>query len=95
MQQVVKVSIGNIAFTLDKDAHGLMEDYLDSLKSHYRGSANCGEILSEIESRIAELLTDRGYRDKVVPAEAVQESSATRTIKYWEAYAEASEPIFP
>ncbi len=73
MQQVVKVSIGNIAFTLDKDAHGLMEDYLNSLKSHYRGSANCGEILSEIESRIAELLTDRGYRDKVVPAEAVQE----------------------
>lgn len=46
MQQVVKVSIGNIAFTLDKDAHGLMEDYLNSLKSHYRGSANCGEILS-------------------------------------------------
>lgn len=73
MQQVVKVSIGNIAFTLDKDAHGLMEDYLDSLKSHYRDSANCGEILAEIESRIAELLSDRGYRDKVVPAETVQE----------------------
>lgn len=73
MQQVVKVSIGNIAFTLDKDAHAMMGDYLDSLKSYYRGSANCGEILSEIESRIAELLTDRGYRDKVIPAEAVQE----------------------
>ena len=76
MQQVVKVSIGNIAFTLDKDAHGLMEDYLGSLKSHYRGSANCGEILSEIESRIAELLTDRGYRDKVPPKRSRRSSTS-------------------
>ena len=72
MQQVVKVSIGNIAFTLDKDAHELMEDYLDRLATHYAGNANCSEILSEIESRIAELLTERGYRDKVIPADAVQ-----------------------
>ena len=73
MQQVVKVSIGNIAFTLDKDAHELMDDYLDRLTTHYAGNANCSEILSEIESRIAELLIEKGYRDNVVPADAVQD----------------------
>ena len=73
MQQVVKVSIGNIAFTLDKDAHELMDDYLDRLTTHYAGNANCSEILSEIESRIAELLIEKGYRDNIVPADAVQD----------------------
>lgn len=72
MQQVVKVSIGNTAFTLDKDAHGLMQDYLDRLTAHYADNTNCGEILSEIESRIAELLIEKGYRDNVVPADAIQ-----------------------
>ena len=73
MQKVVKVSISNIAFTLEQDAHELMQDYLERLQIHYESSPNCGEILSEIESRIAELLSERGYRDKVVPPETVQE----------------------
>ena len=73
MQKVVKVSIANIAFTLEQDAHELMRDYLERLQIHYESSPNCGEILSEIESRIAELLSERGYRDKVVPPETVQE----------------------
>lgn len=73
MQQVIKVSIGNMAFTLEQDAHELMQDYLERLEVHYESSPNCREILSEIESRIAELLTERGFRDRIVPPEAIQE----------------------
>ncbi|HIZ85019.1 MAG TPA: PspC domain-containing protein [Candidatus Coprenecus stercoravium] len=73
MQQVVKVSIGNIAFTLEKEAYELTQDYLSQLENYYSGSQNCGEILSEIEFRIAELLSDRGYRTKIVPTAVVNE----------------------
>lgn len=73
MEKVIKVSIGNIAFTLEHRAYGLMQDYLDRLQRHYSGSANCAEILSEIESRISELLIERGYKEKVIPEETVQE----------------------
>lgn len=73
MQKVIKVNIGNVAFTLELQAYELMQDYLDRLQRHYSGSTNCAEILSEIESRISELLTERGYKGKVIPEETVQE----------------------
>lgn len=73
MEKVIKVSIGNIAFTLEHQAYEVMQDYLDRLERHYSGSANCAEILSEIESRISELLTERGYKERVIPEETVQE----------------------
>lgn len=73
MEKVIKVSIGNVAFTLEMQAYELMQDYLDRLQRHYGGSVNCAEILSEIESRISELLTERGYKEKVIPEETVRE----------------------
>lgn len=73
MQQVVKVSIGNMAFTLEQDAHELIRDYLERLELHYESSPNCREILSEIESRIAELLAEKGFRDRIVSPEAIQD----------------------
>lgn len=72
MQKVVKVSIGGMAFTLEQEAHVMMLDYLERLGRHYGKSENSAEILSEIESRIAELLTDRGYVDMIVTVDAVQ-----------------------
>ena len=72
MQQVVKVSIGNMAFTLEKDAYGILSEYLSELNRHYAASAARAEITAEIESRIAELLIEKGYKDRIVTVDVVQ-----------------------
>lgn len=73
MKQVMKVSVGNIAFTLEKEAYDLLDDYLASLIEHYEDNPNADEIVAGIEERIAEIFTDRGYLETVVPANVVRE----------------------
>jgi hypothetical protein len=36
MKKVVKVSIGNLAFTIDEDGYELLKSYLGELRAHYR-----------------------------------------------------------
>ena len=73
MKKVVKVSIGNIAFTLEEEAHQELKVYLDSLVDYYGAKEGGNEIIEGIEERIAELLTERGYSQKVVTKDAVVE----------------------
>lgn len=73
MKKVIKVSIGNIAFTLEEDAHKVLNDYLSSLSSHYSGNPNGQEIIDGIEERIAELLTERGGKDGVIARQTAEE----------------------
>lgn len=73
MKKVVKVSIGNIAFTLEEGAYSELELYLASLSSHYGDKEGGAEIIEGIEERISELLLERGYTQKVVTLDAVKE----------------------
>ncbi len=73
MKQVDKVSIGRMAFVIDKDAHLVLEEYLDSLAEYYSGNPAHKEILTGIEERIAELLVEKGYRERTVSVEVVED----------------------
>lgn len=73
MKQVIKVSIGNMAFTLEEDAHGILNDYLSALNSHYSGNPSGQEIVDGIEERIAELLIEKCGKGGIVPAQTVRE----------------------
>jgi len=73
MVKVSKVSISGLSFTLEEDADKLMRTYLDKLSAHYKGNSNGTEIMEGIESRIAELLIDRGGKSGVVSPATVQE----------------------
>lgn len=73
MKKVIKVSIGNVAFTLEEGAHKIMQEYLDSLSQHYASKESGKEVVDSIEERIAELLLERGYKDKVVEEVTVEE----------------------
>ncbi|WP_108821724.1 PspC domain-containing protein [Dysgonomonas sp. Marseille-P4361] len=59
MKPTVKVSIGGFAFSLEEDAYSLLNGYLESLKNHFRGSAESEEIIADIEFRMSELLQMR------------------------------------
>ena len=56
MNEIKKCSLSGIGFTLEKEAYNKLNDYLKSLKEAYKNSADCDEILADIEARIAELI---------------------------------------
>ena len=59
MKEVEKLSIGGYAFTLEKDASAVVEQYLRDLEAHYLGQQGGREIMEGIEERMAELLLER------------------------------------
>ena len=59
MKEVEKVSIGGYAFTLEKDAAALAQEYLSSLEAHYLQQEGGKEVMEGIEERMAELLLEK------------------------------------
>jgi phage shock protein PspC (stress-responsive transcriptional regulator) len=58
MNKVFQVNLGGIPFTINEDAYVQLVAYLDSLKAMF-GNEHGPEIIQDIESRIAELFTER------------------------------------
>jgi len=73
MKKVVKVSIGNLAFTIDEDGYELLKAYLGELNAHYRSKQNGDEIIEGIEERMAELFLEKSGKDSVVSMEVVKD----------------------
>ena len=74
MKSTVKVSISRSAFHLDSDAYEMLHDYLDRLEKHFKGKEGGKEIVSDIEERLAELLTSRiSTPEQVVSIALVEE----------------------
>ena len=48
MKQVVNVSIAGVSFTLENDAHALLEQYLDELRECYKYEQTPQEIMEEL-----------------------------------------------
>ena len=58
MKEVFDISLRGVAFKIEKDAYGLLESYLEELKSHYGKQEE--EVVNDIEERISELLLEKG-----------------------------------
>jgi len=59
MKTTVSVHLGGHLMHAEEDAHRSLVLYLDSIKNHLRNTEGREEILSDIESRFAELLMER------------------------------------
>lgn len=66
MNAVKKCSLSGIAFTMDQEAYNELNEYIESLKRSYEGSADGPEIIEDIEARIAELILSTQSSDRVV-----------------------------
>jgi len=74
MKPTVRVSIGGLAFTLEEDAYQILNNYLQALRNHFAGNPESEEIISDIESRLSELLQMRmGTNDSVLSLNDAQE----------------------
>ena len=73
MTEVVKVSIGGYAFTLEKEAYAIVKQYLDELEAHYAQLEGGAEVMEGIEERMAELLYEKCADDGVASVAEVRE----------------------
>lgn len=55
MKKTININLNGIGFTLDEDAYQVLEEYLNSIKTHFKNKEGSAEIIKDIEARIAEL----------------------------------------
>jgi len=55
MKITVSINLGGYSFNIDEDAHAELKMYLRNLELHFAGEESASEILSDIETRMAEL----------------------------------------
>lgn len=59
MKKALKVNLSGQIFHIDDDAYEKLKIYLDTISSHFSNINESKEVLSDIESRIAELFRER------------------------------------
>ncbi len=75
MKNVIKVSVGRWAFTLNEGAYVLLENFLDRLKTYYEKEADTDKRVQDIENRIGEYLSDCVKSiDQVVDEKQIQQA---------------------
>ena len=55
MKITVSINLGGYSFNIDEDAYSELKRYLKNLGIHFAGEESSSEILSDIETRMAEL----------------------------------------
>jgi phage shock protein PspC (stress-responsive transcriptional regulator) len=55
MKITVSINLGGYSLNIDEDAYAELKRYLKNLELHFAGEESSSEILSDIETRIAEL----------------------------------------
>ncbi len=73
MKKTVTINISGSMFYIDEDAYTLLRAYLDKIESTFRNQESGDEIISDIESRVAEIFNERIDRETgVVTLEMVE-----------------------
>jgi phage shock protein PspC (stress-responsive transcriptional regulator) len=59
MNQTVTINISGIVFHIEVGAYDQLKSYLNKIKSYFKNSEECDEIMTDIEARIAELFSSK------------------------------------
>ena len=72
MNKVLNINLGGYPFTIDEDAFEHLENYLDTIHSHFKKSEGYEEITSDIEARMAELFQEQLNGRSIVTIRTVE-----------------------
>ncbi|MFN7160765.1 MAG: GIN domain-containing protein [Candidatus Gracilibacteria bacterium] len=61
MKKALQISIAKSLFNIEEDAYGVLNKYLDSVRTHFANTEEKDEIISDIEARIAEQFIETGH----------------------------------
>jgi phage shock protein PspC (stress-responsive transcriptional regulator) len=59
MNKTVTINLSGIVFHIDENAYELLKRYLERLKAHFSNTQGNEEIIADIESRMAEMFTEK------------------------------------
>ncbi len=72
MKKTLTINLGGIVFHIDEDAYEKLQQYLDTLSNKLSAESDSKEIISDIETRMSELLNIRlGNKRQVVSMEDI------------------------
>lgn len=73
MKTTVSINIGSLAFYIDEDAYAELKKYFKRVEMHYAKEEGYEDIISDIESRVADLFRERvsDHKQVVVMADVV------------------------
>ncbi len=66
MNKTININLAGIVFHIDEEAFHKLQSYLDSIKKYLQGTQGKEEIIADIESRIAELFSEKTTDKKQV-----------------------------
>jgi phage shock protein PspC (stress-responsive transcriptional regulator) len=74
MKITVIINLGGYSFNIDEDAYAELKRYLKNLELHFAGEESSSEILSDIETRMAELFRTKltGYKQVITIEDVYQ-----------------------
>lgn len=74
MKTTVSINIGGLAFYIDEDAYVTLKKYFKRVEIHYAKEEGYEEIISDIESRVADLFRERinDYKQVVVQSDVIE-----------------------
>jgi phage shock protein PspC (stress-responsive transcriptional regulator) len=81
MKITVSINLGGYSFNIDEDAYSELKRYLKNLELHFAGEESSSEILSDIETRMAELFRTKltTYKQVITIADVNQVISVLGT----------------
>lgn len=81
MKITVSINLGGYSFNIDEDAYSELKRYLKNLELHFAGEESSLEILSDIETRMAELFRTKltTYKQVITIADVNQVISVLGT----------------
>lgn len=71
MKQTVNINLGGMPFVIDDDAYAMLDSYLTDVKTVFSHDEGCDEIVADMESRIAEILSAEVPHGRVVTVREV------------------------
>jgi len=59
MIKTININLSGIVFNINEDAYSILNNYLSSIRSKFINTEGGDEIIADIESRIAELFSEK------------------------------------
>ncbi len=92
MKKALTISIRSNIFTIEEDAYARLDTYLNEIKDHFSNLENTEDIVTDIESRIAEQLLET--KDQVVTLASVEKIIAIMgTVDQFDETTPKSDPV--
>ena len=77
MNKIFNINLGGYPFTIDDNAYQKLNKYLSTIERHFSTSEGCEEIISDIESRIAELFNESLNGQPIVSMKDIEAAIVT------------------